>query len=141
MADFKYKAFVSYSHSDEKWATWLHRSLETYRLPKHLVGTETSFGAIPRRLVPIFRDRNELPTATDLGELLNAALVDSATQIVICSPRAAQSRWVNEEILAFKRLGKSHRIFCLIVEGEPYASDMPGKEEGVLPESTSFPIG
>jgi hypothetical protein len=37
---------------------------------------------------------------------------------VICSPKAAKSRWVNEEILTFKRLGREHRIFCLIIAGE-----------------------
>jgi len=26
---FKYRAFISYSHSDEEWAKWLHKSLET----------------------------------------------------------------------------------------------------------------
>lgn len=35
------------------------------------------------------------------------------------SPAAAKSRWVNEEILAFKRLGREHRVFCLIVDREP----------------------
>jgi len=29
MPDFKYKAFISYSHNDEKWADWLHKALET----------------------------------------------------------------------------------------------------------------
>jgi hypothetical protein len=28
---FKYRAFISYSHADEKWAMWLHKALETYR--------------------------------------------------------------------------------------------------------------
>jgi hypothetical protein len=56
---FKYRAFISYSHGDERWAKWLHKSLETYRVPKHLVGTETPFGPClsdSRR----FRDRDEL---------------------------------------------------------------------------------
>ncbi len=35
--DYKYKAFISYSHQDKKWGDWLHRSLETYRVPKGLV--------------------------------------------------------------------------------------------------------
>ncbi len=118
----KYRAFISYSHSDEKWARWLHRSLETYRLPRHLVGTETAFGPVPRRFTPVFRDREELATATSLGETLVAALEQSACQIVICSPKAAKSKWVNEEILTFKRLGREDRIFCLIVAGEPGAS-------------------
>jgi tetratricopeptide (TPR) repeat protein len=122
---FKYRAFISYSHSDEKWARWLHRSLETYRVPKHLVGMQTEFGPVPERFTPVFRDRDELATATDLGATLISALEQSACQIVICSPMAAKSRWVNEEILTFKRLGREHRIFCLIVDGEPGASANP----------------
>ena len=39
---------------------------------------------------------------------------------------AAKSHWVNEEILTFKRLGREHRIFALIVDGEPGAR--PGSE-------------
>ena len=39
--DYKYKAFISYSHQDKKWGDWLHRALETYRVPKGLVGKET----------------------------------------------------------------------------------------------------
>lgn len=117
--EFKYRAFISYSHSDERWAAWLHRSLETYRVPRRLVGTVTPFGLVPERLAPVFRDREELPTATNLGATLTRALEQSACQIVICSPRAAKSRWVGEEILTFKRLGREHRIFCLIVDGEP----------------------
>ncbi len=123
----KYRAFISYSHSDEKWARWLHRSLETYRLPKHLVGTASDFGPVPQKFAPVFRDREELATATDLGATLTAALEQSACLVVICSPAAAKSRWVNEEILAFKRLGRSNRIFCLIVAGEPGASADPAQ--------------
>jgi tetratricopeptide (TPR) repeat protein len=126
----QYFAFISYSHRDSGWADWLHRGIERYRPPKALIGTETPRGAVPKRLTPIFRDREELPSATDLGALLTAALAGSASQIVICSPHAAQSKWVNEEILAFKRLGREDRIFCLIVGGEPYASRMPGREAG-----------
>lgn len=130
MADnFKYKAFISYSHSDEKWATWLHKSLETYKVPKAIVGGETPMGKIPARLAPVFRDRDELPSATNLGEMLTQSLVDSGTQIVICSPAAAKSHWVNEEILTYKRLGRSNRIFCLIVDGEPWASNKAGQED------------
>jgi len=110
---FAYRAFISYSHRDEKWARWLHRALETYRVPKHLVGQTTAMGVIPARTAPVFRDRDELASATDLGTILRAALAGSACQIVICSPASAASHWVNEEILSFKRLGRADRIFCL----------------------------
>ncbi len=116
---YRYQAYVSYSHKDEKWAAWLHKKLEAYRVPSHLVGRKTSSGVIPRRIAPVFRDREDLPTSNDLSTSVNEALRRSANLIVICSPAATQSRWVNEEILAFKRLGRSARIFCLIVEGDP----------------------
>jgi len=129
MDNFRYRAFISYSHADEKWARWLHRSLETYRIPKRLVGQKTAMGPVPARLAPVFRDREELASATDLGSKLTEALEGSACQIVICSRSSANSHWVNEEILAYKRLGRSGRIFSLIVDGEPYASGIPGEEE------------
>jgi tetratricopeptide (TPR) repeat protein len=138
----KYRAFISYSHRDSRWASWLHASLEKYRPPKALIGTVTERGEVPKRIAPIFRDRDELPSATDLGSLINAALTDSACQIVICSPHAAQSKWVNEEILAFKRLGRENRIFCLIVDGEPNATDLPGRaDEECFPPALRFRLG
>ncbi|WP_233841638.1 toll/interleukin-1 receptor domain-containing protein [Dyella sp. 2HG41-7] len=124
----RYRAFISYSHQDKAWAGWLHKALETYALPKQLVGATTAAGVIPKRLAPIFRDRDELASATDLGRKVNEALAQSENLIVICSPRSAASRWVDEEVLAFKRLGRSERIFCLIVEGEPNASGLQGRE-------------
>jgi tetratricopeptide (TPR) repeat protein len=125
---FRYRAFISYSHQDKAWADWLHKALETYRVPSRLVGLQTAAGALPRRLTPIFRDRDELASATDLGRKVNEALKQAANLIVICSPRAATSRWVQSEVLAFKQLGRSERVFCLIVDGEPNASDLPGRE-------------
>ena len=126
--DFRYRAFISYSHQDKSWAAWLHKALETYAIPKRLVGQATAAGVIPKRLAPIFRDRDELASATDLGRKVNEALAQSANLIVICSPRAATSRWVNEEVLAFKQIGRSESIFCLIADGEPNASALPGRE-------------
>jgi hypothetical protein len=138
----KYRAFLSYSHRDAKWAGWLHKGLESYRPPKSLVGTISARGPVPKRLSPIFRDREELASATDLGTVINSALQQSACQIVVCSPQAAKSRWVNEEIIAFKRLGGEDRIFCLIVGGEPNATDMPGRgEEECFPPALRFRLG
>ena len=124
-ARLKYWAFLSYSHRDAKWANWLHRKVESYRPPKVLVGTVGQRGPVPKRLSPMFRDREELATATDLGTVIGEALRQSACQIVICSRQSAKSKWVNEEIINFKRLGREDRIFCLIIDGEPNASDNP----------------
>ena len=138
----RYFAFISYSHQDETWAQWLHKTLETWRVPKRLVGQTTAAGTIPPRLIPIFRDRDELASSTDLGRTVNAAMAQSKNLIVICSPASAKSRWVNEEVLAFKRLGHAERIFCLIVGGEPNASDIAGREaEECFAPALRFQIG
>ncbi len=127
---YKYKAFVSYSHRDERWARWLHRSLESYRLPRKLVGSSTAVGEVPARIKPVFRDRDELSSAGDLGSTVQQALQDSENLIVVCSPASAASHWVNEEIRYFAGLGRSERIFCVIVDGEPGGSGT---------EATCFP--
>src|SRR6185436_4375623 len=129
-SEYKYWAFISYSHADEEWAKWLHKSLETYRVPRKLVGRRGPHGDIPRRLFPIFRDRDELPGASDLGGKIKEALTQSRTLIVICSPKSAASKWVNEEVKAYKALGSETRVLCLVVDGEPNATDKP--ESGLL---------
>jgi serine/threonine-protein kinase len=49
---------------------------------------------------------------------------------------------VNEEILAFKRLGREERIFCLIVDGEPNASDNPSQaEQECFPPALRYRLG
>ena len=120
-SDFKYWAFISYSHADEEWAKWLHKSIETYRVPRKIVGRETAQGQISRRLFPVFRDREELPGASDLGGKLQDALTKSRSLIVICSPKSAVSKWVNEEVKTYKSFGHAGRVFCLITDGEPNA--------------------
>jgi len=119
VAEFRYKAFISYSHQDEKWARWLHRALESYRVPRRLVGKPGRTGDIPARINPVFRDRDDLSAARDLSKRIAQALGNSESLIIICSPSAAQSRWVNEEIRQFQSLGDSNRIYCLIVDGDP----------------------
>ncbi|MGK0172865.1 MAG: hypothetical protein ACI9W2_004607, partial [Gammaproteobacteria bacterium] len=133
--EYKYQAFISYSHKDEKWAAWLHKALETFKIPKYLVGESTKMGVVPERMAKVFRDREELSSSHSLGTELTQALTDSACQIVICSPNAANSHWTNEEILTYKRLGREDRIFCLIVDGEP------GTDTECFPPAVRFQMG
>jgi tetratricopeptide (TPR) repeat protein len=121
MAELRYRAYISYSHKDEVWAVWLHHALESYRVPRHLVGSETSCGKVPARIRPVFRDRDDLSSATDLEDTVKKALADSENMILICSPEAAASPWVNEEIRHFAELGRARRIFCVLVGGQPAA--------------------
>ena len=111
----RYSAFISYNHHDRAWAGWLHRELERYRIPRTLIGRKSYLGSLGRRLPQVFQDREELATSSDLAQSVREALSQSANLIVICSTKAAKSRWVNEEVRAFCELGRRDRIQCLIV--------------------------
>ena len=119
LAEFKYWAFISYSHADTRWGDWLHKKIESYRVPRSLVGKASRDGTVPRRLFPIFRDREELPVSADLGANLKNSLERSRYLVVICSPRAAESHWVDEEVRHYKSVYGEDRLLCLIVSGEP----------------------
>lgn len=119
----QYWAFISYSHADDAWSRWLHRSLENYRVPRRLVGRPHQFGTVPKHLRPIFRDRDDLVSRSELRGAIHEALAASRDLIVICSPSAAASPYVNEEVERFKSFHHGDRIRCLIVDGEP----SPGK--------------
>ncbi|HST30675.1 MAG TPA: tetratricopeptide repeat protein [Chthoniobacterales bacterium] len=128
----KYRAFICYSQQDRIVAERVHRRLESYRVPKHLVGRETATGPAPSRLSPIFRDCDELAASSDIGAELKEAICASQFLIVLCSPAAAQSRWVNAEIEIFRTCGTENdrRILCAILSGDPGTS---------VPETECFP--
>jgi hypothetical protein len=127
-SDQKYWAFISYSQRDARWAQRLHAKLERYRVPRSLVGRRTGDRTVPRRLIPMFRDRSELASAADLAHEIREALQSSRSLIIVCSPHSAVSRWVEEEIRTFKVLGRGERIFPLIIDGEPNAPDGQDKD-------------
>ena len=112
-------AFISYSHSDEKVAGWLHRRLETYRIPSDVAPQAGVKGLFGRRIGRVFRDRAEFAAGGELIEEIQAALKRSDHLIVLCSPKAAASRHVDAEIEYFASLGKTGRIIPVIVEGDP----------------------
>ena len=126
---YSYRAFISYSHRDKAHVRRLHREMESYRVPPKLIGKFTSVGEVPRRLTPVFRDRDELPASSDLGTQLSAAIRGSMFLIVICSPASAKSHWVEQEIIQFKRAHGEGNLLALIVDGLPYGSDQPGQED------------
>lgn len=115
----KYRAFISHSHIDADWAKWLHRELENYRIDKDLAGCESAIGTIPKALRPIFRDRDDFTAGHTLTEQTLAALDASAALIAICSPAAAKSRYVNEEIRLFKSRHSGRPVIPVTVGGKP----------------------
>jgi tetratricopeptide (TPR) repeat protein len=119
IAAVKYRAFLSYSHRDKSWAKWLHAALESYRIDKDLVGRETHAGPVPKTLRPIFRDRDDFSAGHSLTAQTLTALEASEFLIVLCSPDAARSKYVNEEIRRFKALGRPEQVIPVIVDGKP----------------------
>jgi tetratricopeptide (TPR) repeat protein len=126
-----YAAFISYNHRDRSSAQWLHRALESYHPPKGVVLGDSPHNA----LRPIFLDRAELPSSSDLAASVREALKASRYLIVVCSPTAARSRWVNEEVRYFKSLGRGNRILALFVAGDAHH---PGSPEDCLPPALRY---
>ncbi|MDM7859035.1 toll/interleukin-1 receptor domain-containing protein [Alteromonas sp. ASW11-36] len=88
-----YQAFISYAHADVKLVDKLHHVLENMRVPL--------FGNSQKRLFPIFRDADELPTSANLADSLNLALANSTYLIVIVSEKSLASSWVAKEVEFF----------------------------------------
>ena len=138
-ARYRYWAFISYSHKDEAWAKWLHKGIETYAGHRKLVGSENRFGEpVPRRMFPVFRDRDELEGAPDLPGRINDALQQARFLIVICSPSATASQWVDAEIRKFKSLGREDRVLAVIVDGEPNSTDSGDSEHECFPKMIRY---
>jgi len=115
-SSYMYDAFISYRHTypDILIAEKLHKLLETYKTPHHLVQQGKRRG-----LSRVFRDKEELPTSSDLNSDIDRALQQSRFLIVICSPRTPKSKWVKSEINRFKELHGNDKILAILIEGEP----------------------
>lgn len=124
-ADPTYWAFISYRHSDNarqdrEWATWLHQEIEHYDVPLDLVGSKNARGeSIPRRIYPVFRDEESMQAQPELTRSIESALDRSRCLVVLCSPDAARSEYVAQEVRHFKRSGKHDRMVAVIISGEP----------------------
>jgi tetratricopeptide (TPR) repeat protein len=135
-SQFRYRAFLSYSHRDTPWAKWLHSALEGFRVDKDMVGRPTLVGPVPKTLRPIFRDREDFSAGHSLNEQTESALQSSQFVVVICSPNAARSIYVNEEIRRFKEIGRGGSVIPIIVDGEP-----GDPERECFPPALRFKIG
>ena len=112
---FRYWAFLSYSHANEAFARRLHRALEHYTIPRRLRRAH----GLPRRLIPVFRDVEELEAASALTPRLQDALEASRWLIVLCSRESARSKYVDGEIAHFVGRHGARRVLCALVDGEP----------------------
>ena len=116
---YRYFAFISYSHKDMAWARWLQKKLEGYRLPAQI---RQKYMDLPQKIAPVFRDETDLAGPV-LEEALQRELESSQYLIVICSPNSVASSYVNDEIRHFVGLGRKKKIIPFVVEGEPFSRD------------------
>lgn len=137
---FEFWAFISYSSRDRAFAKWLHDSLETYRLPVQLIEHPTPTGdPAPKRFRPMFWDRAEMTADHDLGAMIKRNLRVSRYLIVVCSPHAARSVWVDTEVKTFEEMHGRERILSVIIDGDPSPGSLqscyPPSLRGWLPKS------
>ena len=117
---YKYFAFISFQSADSREALRLQHAIESYRLPAVLCRHDKS---IPRRVRPCFCYLNDIHAGEELMSELKSRMEQSRFLIVICSPRAVHSAYVNSGIDYFVSLGRRDSIIPLIIEGTPYSDD------------------
>ncbi len=138
--NFKYYAFISYSHQDEEYAKRIQKKLTEYKLPSVI---RKANPLLPDNVRPIFRDATNLTTGMLQGTL-HSELEHSKFLIVLCSPNSAKpndenKHWVNNEVQHFIDIGRAEFIIPVIVGGEPHAENP--EEECFCPALLSLPGG
>ena len=84
---FTYDAFISYDHDDRAVAAGIHKGL-------HHIGRR--FGQL--HALRVFRDATDLTASPDLWGKVVEAMARSKFLIVVLSPCAMASTWVDKEV-------------------------------------------
>ncbi|MHB8693772.1 MAG: TIR domain-containing protein [Solirubrobacteraceae bacterium] len=110
-----YDGFISYSHAtDGKLAPALQRALVRFAKPWYL----------PRAL-RIFRDDASL-SAEPLWSSIEGALSRSRYFILLASPEAARSKWVDKEVAHWLETRSAQQLLIVVTHGEAAWDDHTG---------------
>src|SRR6185436_3049980 len=101
-------AFISYSRRDKEFASRLGAALRAYKPPKGL-------GLEPRHL-DVFRDQEDF-TGVEYHEAVRRHLGASSRLVLICSPNARKSEYVNDEIRQFVAMRGADSIVPVLFYG------------------------
>ncbi len=118
--NYLYDAFISYNALDNKFAEKLEKILENYIPPKDL--------DVPRKRLNIFRFQTDM-TGTEYYSAIEERIKSSAKLIVICSPNARKSKYVNDEINRFVDFNDPHNIIPVLIDGIPNNEAIKGEED------------
>ncbi|MGE0490452.1 MAG: TIR domain-containing protein [Vulcanimicrobiota bacterium] len=115
---YRYSAFISYSHREDKaLAAALQRALQTLAQPWY-----------QWRAIPIYRDETDLSCSPDGWASIEARLNESQFLVLLCSPLAAQSKWVRKEVETWAQRPDSHESLILVLTaGELHWEDKLGQ--------------
>ncbi len=103
-----YDGFISYSHAaDDLLAPRLQAGLQRFAKPWW-----------KRRAIRIFRDETSLSASPHLWSSITAALDGSEWFVLLMSPRAADSDWVNQEVEYWLAHKEADRILPVLTDGE-----------------------
>ena len=103
-----YKAFVSYSHAgDGNLAPALQSALHRFAKPWYRL-----------RAMRVFRDKTSLAMTPELWPSIEAALGESEHFLLLASPAAAHSQWVQHEVAWWLENRSPKSLFLLLTDGE-----------------------
>ena len=105
---YDYKAFISYSHAaDGKLAPALQHGLQKFACPWNQL-----------RAIRVFRDKTGLTTTPGLWRSIVTALDSSEYFLLLASPQAAQSHWVDQEVRHWLSQPRANRLLIILTEGD-----------------------
>ena len=107
----EYDAFISYSREDKEFAIKLYQELENYNPPE--------IDDKKLHKIKVFLDTEDLTAGGDYYDRIDKSLLTTRKLIIICSPSARKSQYVNDEIRRFAVNNDPHNIIPIIVDGIP----------------------
>ncbi|WP_230689039.1 TIR domain-containing protein [Micromonospora sp. WMMC415] len=104
----KFDAFVSYSHAlDGKLAPVVQGELERFAKPWYRM-----------RALRVFRDAANLSASPGLWSAIERALASSEWFVLMASPEAARSEWVNREVAWWVANRSPNRLLLAVTSGD-----------------------